>query len=161
MAAQHAPILGPGPRINSSPELTAVFEAMLAFMGAAYSSAHCSVSKDGQATNSSMNARDANYPNNEYTYTERIYGSRVSVAPAGATAAAGATVQFTATVLNPDGTPVAPAPTVTWSLHPGATGTIDQNGLYAAPGTIPAASMDTIRAAAGESWTTVTVSLQI
>lgn len=159
MAVQRAPFLSPGTRINPSPELAAVFEAMLTFMGADYSAANASVSKDGQATTSSMTATDANFSQNQFTYTQRIYGNRVQVTPAGATALAGATVQFAATVVGPDGVTV-PGAAIVWSLHPGAIGTIDQSGLYTAPATIPVTTVDTVRATAGESWTTVTVSMQ-
>ena len=67
----------------------------------------------------------------------RQSGVSVTVTPAAATVAAGATQQFTATVLN------AASSSVTWSVNgvtggTAATGMIDANGLYTAPAAAPA-----------------------
>src|SRR5581483_6016222 len=67
----------------------------------------------------------------------RQAGVSVTVSPSAATVAVGATQQFTAAVQNATGS------LVTWSVNglvggSGVTGTIDANGLYTAPATVPA-----------------------
>jgi hypothetical protein len=66
-------------------------------------------------------------------------GIAVTVSPASATLLPSQTQQFTATVTGTANT------AVTWSLNP-ATGTIDANGLYTAPASIPAAETVTVTA---------------
>jgi uncharacterized protein (TIGR03437 family) len=63
----------------------------------------------------------------------------VSISPTAATLTAGATQQFTATVTNASST------AVNWSISP-QVGSIDQTGLYTAPGIISASSKVTVTA---------------
>jgi hypothetical protein len=79
---------------------------------------------------------------NSQTSTSVVAGNRISLAPFGASLGPSQTQQFTATVTDNNGNPV-PSPVLTWSVQ--GTGAISQSGLYTAPATITANSMDTIQ----------------
>lgn len=140
------------------PKIGAIEDAILAFMGTAYVNCNAGVSFDGAGQNFNITAEDT--ARNRWTYTEYLLGARVAVSPMGASLAAGATQQFTATATNADGTPVAGA-AFDWSLTAGQNGSIDQNGLYTAPAAIAAATSDTVKCAqrGSQSWVAVVVNL--
>lgn len=76
----------------------------------------------------------------------------ITVSPATATVTAGSTQQFTATQLDQYGEPIETVPVI-WSAD---TGTIDEAGLYTAPG---AAGSDTVTATVGEVSGTASVTV--
>lgn len=84
----------------------------------------------------------------------------VSVTPASASVAAGGTQQFTATV---GGTPNT---AVTWQVNnvtggSASTGTIDSNGLYTAPGSLPAVAITVKAVSQADSTKSATASVNI
>ena len=139
-------------------KVQAVFDALDAYMaGTSWSSSNASVYLDGSGTTHSMSSQDAG--GNNFTYSERMAGLRVSVQPPSASLGPGQTQQFTATATNPDGTPATGA--FTWTLGQGALGTVDATGLYTAPATIATATVVSVTAtvAPGTSWASASVSL--
>jgi hypothetical protein len=138
-----------------------VFDALDAYLAATqWTSVNSSAANDGGGTTHTMNCSDR--AGNNFTYTERIAGVKVSIMPTFATLGPGGTQQFTATASNPDGSPVAGA-TFVWSLSAGARGSIDQIGRYSAPPTITDPAMDTVTATiqsgTTQAWASVTVQL--
>jgi hypothetical protein len=149
------------PNAKSVEDAQSVFDALDAYLLATqWTTANSSASGDGGGTTHTMNCSDRQ--GNNYTYTERIAGVKVSIMPTFATLGPGEMQQFTATATNPDGTPLTGA-TFVWSLGPGAHGTIDQIGRYGAPASIATAAMDTVTATLQsgtiQAWASVTVQL--
>jgi hypothetical protein len=137
-----------------------VFDALDAYIaGTAYTVSNASVTLDGSAATHTVTCQDRQQ--NSFTYSERNAGVRVTVSPLTASLTAAQTQQFTATATNPDGSTVSPA-TFTWSLAPGALGTVDANGLYTAPATITTGVSDALTATLSgqQAWATVYITLQ-
>lgn len=145
------------PRIID-PEIHAIFQAMLAYMGTTYTGMTCNITNLPNMLTSSATLR---LPNNDsWQYTESSSGPRISVTPMSATLGPGGTQQFTATVTNADGT--AGDFTVTWSVSGAAGGTVSASGLYTAPAAIAVATIQTVIASVAgfASTASVTVTLQ-
>lgn len=140
------------------PEIKAIFDAMLAYMGTEYPTCNCFANYDGMGTNMGINCTDTT--GNRWSYTEYQQGVRVTITPTGASLGPGQQQQFTATATNPDGTAVAGA-TFTWSLQPGAAGSVSSAGLYVAPASIAINGSESLRCqlTGGNSWATMAVSL--
>jgi hypothetical protein len=144
--------------IAVSSEIQALFDALLAVLGADYMSTNAYASHDGVGTNLSVTVEDA--ARNRWTYSEYQVATRVTLTPAGASLGPGETIQFTAAATDGTGAPVVGA-AFTYAIQPGGTGAIDASGLYTAPAAISAASADIIRCqVVGEqSWVNATVNL--
>src|SRR5262245_61481723 len=107
------PRAGANVRAVIDPELHAIFEAMLAYMGTTYVGMTCNATNTPNMMSYSATLR---LPNNDsWQYTETISGPRISIAPTNATLGPGQTQQFTATITNADGTP-ATGLTPTWTV---------------------------------------------
>ncbi len=141
-----------------SPNIQAVFDALKTVLAEDpnYTNVNSFTSKDSGGNNSSITITDK-YGSNS-TYSERITTGRVFLDPTSASLGPAETITFAATTLDTNGTAV-PA-TVTWSLQAGALGTVDAAGLYTAPATITAASIDSLTATdAANASATASISL--
>lgn len=124
-----------------------------------YNSCNASETYDGGGKNQTIIAYDPFGVKVNYAlYTP---GQRIVISPPSANLGPGGSQQFTAVAQNPDGTPVTPAPTFVWSIIPGAVGSIDTNGLYRAPSSIPTNATDSCKCAAQgtQAYAVFTVSL--
>jgi len=136
-----------------------IFDAMSAFMGTTYNTSTASVVIDGMSTTQTFACTDPQ--GNRQTYTTYALGNKVTVQPAGIALQAGQSQQFTASVTDPGGNPIAGA-TFVWTLSTGALGTVDSTGLYTAPASLTAASLEQLTATVQGSFSSamVTISLQ-
>jgi len=153
-------ILLPRTTETIDPEIQAIFDAMLTYM-TDQDLPNCNAFANwvGNGTNLGISATQRN--GNRFNYTYFIQGPSVSVQPVNPALGPGATMQFSATALNADGTPDTTA-TFTWSMTPGQPGSIDANGLYTAPATIATQMTSSIVCSlVGQpnAWTTATLSL--
>jgi hypothetical protein len=148
----------PVPQEFPQSDIWALFQELIDLMGDRWTSANVYATVEASAIQCGVTCSDI--AGNQVTYTQRILGPRVSLSPPGANLAGGETQQFTAAVLNPDGSPIAGAG-VAWKLSEGALGTVDANGLYAAPARVAGPSTEYLTATYQESgsFATATVSL--
>jgi len=145
---------------KSVQDAQSVFDALDAYMqGTDWVSSTASASFDGGGSTHTMNCSDRN-SQNTFTYSQRTAGIKVTVQPMGASLGPGQTQQFTATAANPDGSVVAGA-AFTWSMGPGALGSVTASGLYSAPAAIAAQATDTVTATltGQQSWASTTMQL--
>lgn len=146
------------PSSQATADVEAVFKSLLDFMGNDYTdgSVYAVVAPDKTSVNCTINCTDK--ANNQWTYSERITGPRTQINPNAATLGPNGQQQFTASVVNPDGSPVA-SPQITWSTN--GPGTVDATGLYKAPVTIASNITTTVTAldTASQSSASATVNL--
>jgi len=131
-------------RAVNDPAVQKIFDDITTYMGSQYSSTNTTTTMDGTGTTQYINCRAVD--GSSWNYQEFSPGVTVSVSPPNASVGPGATQQFTATAKNPDGSLVA-TPVYVWSALTVALGTIDSTGLYTAPATIAANSVDQLRCA--------------
>jgi hypothetical protein len=139
-------------------DISKLFEEPIDLMAQRWTSANVYATIEPSAIQCGVTCSDST--RNQFTYTQRITGPRVSLDPPAADLAKGQTQQFTATVVNPDGSPIAGA-TVVWTLAEGARGTVDAGGLYTAPAELAANSTEYLTATHQErgSFAAATISL--
>jgi hypothetical protein len=141
-----------------SPTIQAVFDALKAVLAEDpnYTNVNSFASKDAGGTGQSITITDKY--GSTATYSERITTGRVFLDPTSASLGPGETQTFAATTLDGNGAPV-PA-TVTWSLQAGALGSVDAAGVYTAPATITATSLESLTAKdAADASATASISL--
>jgi hypothetical protein len=129
-------------RAVNDPAVQKIFDDIVAFMGVTYNSVNTTTTMDGTGTRQYIN--NVAVDGSSWNYQEFSPGVTVSVTPPNASLGPAATQQFTATAKNPDGSLVA-TPVYVWSALTGALGTIDSTGLYTAPATVAANSVDQLR----------------
>lgn len=161
--AQHAKAAAAsqaGSRALDDPALDAIFAAMVQYMGTSYITMACTVAFDGAGQRNTVNCTSPNGRDN-WQYQQYFVGTQTMIAPTTASLGPGQTQQFSAQAVDASGNPVA-SPSFTWSLQPGAVGTVSATGLYTAPASITAAASDILRCSldGANSWAQVTVNLR-
>lgn len=140
------------------PAVQAIFDALVNFMATKYPTCNAYANADPSGTTTGISASDRQ--GNDFRYSERHMNQRVTLSPQNASLAAGATQQFTASAANPDGTAIADA-AFSWSLGVGAHGSVDANGLYTAPASVPANVTDTVTATLHDSFSAATTMINL